>query len=171
MDCGDDSRLGAFRQARGGLTETVDECVRAAPGWEQPLADLFSALAAADEEPLFHPHPLTSAAATTVCRNPGSDLYYLLVEGRAVLAYGMLRGWDEGFDVPSLGIAVHPDQRGSGLGLLMMRFLHAAGARRGARAVRLRVRSDNEPAIGLYRTLGYVFDGEERGQLVARLEL
>lgn len=145
--------------------------MRAAPGWEQPLAEFLTALAAADEQQRFHPHPLTAEAAAAVCRGAGRDLYYLLVEGGAVLAYGMLRGWDEGFDVPSLGIAVHPEARGSGLGALLMRFLHAAAARRGAEAVRLRVQPDNTAAIELYRSLGYEFVGEERGQLVARLEL
>jgi ribosomal protein S18 acetylase RimI-like enzyme len=147
------------------------ECVRAGPGWEQPLGDFLTALAVAEEEPLFHPHPLTAAAAEAICNETGGDLYYLLVEARTVLAYGMLRGWDQGYEVPSLGIAVHPDLRGSGLALLLMGFLHAAAARRGARAVRLRVRPDNKAAIELYRSLGYVFVGEERGQLVARLEL
>ncbi len=147
------------------------ECIRATPGWEEPLADFLTTLAENGDAKDFHPHPLDAEGASAVCRYAGVDLYYLLVEARRVLAYGMLRGWDEGFEVPSVGVAVRPDARGSGLGLLLMRFLHAAAARRGATAVRLRVRHDNEPAVQLYRSLGYVFVGEEREQLVGRLDL
>lgn len=148
------------------------ECVRVGPGWERPLAAFLEALAAAGDEPHFHPHPLDAEGAARVCAYDGDDLYYVLIEGREVLAYGLLRGWDEGFEVPSLGIAVHPGARGSGLAAALIAFLHAAARRRGAPAVRLRVRPDNEPALALYRSLGYVFAGEqERGQLVGRLEL
>jgi len=44
----------------------------------------------------------------------------------------MLRGWDEGYETPSLGIAVHPDARGLGLARTFMGFLHAAASFQGA---------------------------------------
>ena len=151
--------------------EPVLECLRAVPGWEKPLTAFFGLLSANGDGRDFHPHSLDAAAAADVCGHCGDDVYYLMVEGDAVVAYGMLRGWDEGFEEPSLGIAVHPEMRGVGFGRLLMRFLHLAAARRGAPAVRLRVRPENERAIALYRSLGYAFEGEDRGQLVGRLEL
>jgi len=93
----------------------------------------------------------------------GKDLYYLLVEDEKVLGYGLLRGWDEGYQIPSLGIAIRPSVRCLGLGRILMDFLHLAAYRRGARKVRLRVRKNNEKAIGLYRSFGYVFE-EDRKQ-------
>jgi [ribosomal protein S18]-alanine N-acetyltransferase len=84
----------------------------------------------------------------------------------------MLRGWDEGYDVPSLGIAVHPESRGQGLGELLMHFLHCAARRKGAREIMLKVYKENTAAYQLYLRLGYRFDGEEqKGQLVGRLAL
>jgi ribosomal protein S18 acetylase RimI-like enzyme len=67
----------------------------------------------------------------------------------------MLRGWDEGYEVPSLGIALHPHAQGQGLAHLFMDFLHVAARRRGAKKIRLRVYRDNKSAITLYRSLGY----------------
>jgi len=137
----------------------------------EPLTEFFQALKAAGDEKYFHPHPLTATEAENLCHYRGKDLYYLLVDGRRVLAYGLLRGWDEGYEVPSLGIAVHPSERGSGTGLMMMEFLHMAARRRGARNVRLKVHKDNSPAIRLYEGLGYVFQVGESDQLVGVIDL
>jgi hypothetical protein len=37
-----------------------------------------------------------------------------LFSALAAVGYGLLRCWAEGFAVPSLGIAAHPDHRGRG---------------------------------------------------------
>lgn len=74
-----------------------------------------------------------------------------------VVAYGMLRGWEEGFEVPSLGIAVDRQWRGLGLGRRLMSHLHAVAAERGASTVRLKVDRTNTAAIALYRSFGYEF--------------
>jgi len=147
------------------------ECRRVTPELAGPLAELFKALALAGDARHFHPHALDEDEAARVARYRGDDLYYVVTEGSSVLAYAMLRGWDEGYDVPSLGIAVHPEVRTSGLARMFMEFLHASARRRGALRVRLKVYRDNASALRLYRQLGYEFDGEEDGQLVGSLEL
>src|SRR3989344_5517929 len=102
------------------------ECRALSPDWKGPLADFFSALRKAGDEKWFHPHPLNAEEADKIANYRGMDLYYVLVNARQILAYGILRGWDEGYEVPSLGVAVHPSERGSGIGLMMMHFLHVA---------------------------------------------
>ncbi|MFN8515656.1 MAG: GNAT family N-acetyltransferase [Chloroflexia bacterium] len=96
----------------------------------------------------------------------GADLYYVLIAGDTILGYGMLRGWDAGYEVPSLGIAIHPQYRGSGLGKLLMQFLHCAARWKGATQIRLKVYPDNPRAIKLYQQLGYAFGKMEHEQLV-----
>lgn len=147
------------------------ECRIAQPGLEAALASFFADLDAAGDGEQFHPHPLDAAAAYVVCRYEGLDLHYVLVDTDQVLAYGILRGWDAGFEVPSLGIAVHPSARGTGVARALMGLLHLAARRRGAPSVRLRVYPGNARAIALYRSLGYEFTGEEDGQLVGQLTL
>ncbi len=147
------------------------ECVQLSPQWAQPLVELFQALHEAGDDAEFHPHPFTADEAAKRCQYAGRDLYYVLVEQGRVLAYGMLRGWDEGYEIPSLGIAVHPNERGKGLGRLLMEFLHATARCRGARTIRLKVYPRNVRAVRLYESLGYVFRGEEAGQLVGFLDL
>jgi len=120
--------------------------------------DLLKAIEADPAGRFFTPHPFTRKAVEQLASAPGKDLYYLMVrEGRAV-AYGLLRGWNEGFAVPSLGLAVAPGVRGQGLGRTMMEFLHGAAQGRGADRIRLRVHPENEKAVALYRSLGYAFE-------------
>ena len=141
------------------------------PEWQEPLAEFFAAIRSSGERH-FHPHPFTDELASTIAQYSGRDSYYLLLDGRKVLAYGILRGWDQGHTIPSLGIAVHPEARGCKLGEMMMHFLHSAARRKGARQVRLKVYAENASARNLYAKLGYRFDPvEEEGQLVGRLEL
>ena len=141
------------------------------PEWERALAIFFSGVRRPSEA-YFHPHPLTDEAANQLAHYRGEDLYYLLVDGGSILAYGMLRGWDEGFEVPSLGIVVSPACRGKGLGELLMKFLHSAARSKGAKKIRLKVYKANLAAYKLYEKLGYQFEersGEE--QLIGILVL
>lgn len=143
------------------------ELRRPSPELSAPLARFFGDLGASGEAQRFHPHPFTPEAARERCAYAGKDVYCVAVAGEAVLGYGMLRGWDEGYAVPSLGIAIHADARGLGLGRAMMLYLHTEAARRGAERIRLKVYPDNTIAVTLYRSLGYEFEPElERGQLV-----
>lgn len=145
---------------------------RAAPAHRRALGDLFTALLDQGDHQFFHPHPFTAEEAMRIVTHPGRDLYLLALRGDKALAYGLLRGWDEGYAVPSLGIALHPDARGTGLSRAFMGFMHAAARLRGAPRVRLKVYPDNVPARRLYESLGYVFtDRASDGQLVGVLEL
>ena len=141
------------------------------PSLTEQMARLFQRLGEAGVEKHFHPHPLTREEAFRRARYTGQDLYYALLDGGEVAGYGMLRGWDEGYEVPALGIAVDPAAQGRGYGRLLMQFLHAAARARGAKAIRLKVYADNTPALALYRSLGYVFRDEQDGQQLGILEL
>ncbi len=135
------------------------------------LTEFFDALTAACDDRFFHPHALTPAEARRVCSHDGEDLYLVAADGDRVVAYGLLRGWDIGFEVPSLGIAVHPHERGCGVARAFMHYLHATARRRGAPRVRLKVYHDNTPAKRLYESLGYVFaEKGSDGQLIGLLD-
>ena len=138
-----------------------------APG----LGGLFVSIAQGSDHAIFHPHPMTVAEAERLCAYDGRDLYYAACQGQDVLAYGLLRGWDEGYEIPSLGIAIHPAARGRGLARPFMAFLHAAAKAQGASKVRLTVYSSNQRAVDLYRNLGYQFQDKNDHELVGVLDL
>jgi glycosyltransferase involved in cell wall biosynthesis/GNAT superfamily N-acetyltransferase len=131
------------------------------------LADLFASIDPAH----FNPHPFTREEADRIAHYQGRDVYAALdVDGRFV-AYGILRGWDEGFAVPSLGIGVRAECRRRGYGRQMMAWLAEEAERRGAAHIRLRVHPDNASARRLYESLGYAHAGTERGELIMILDL
>jgi ribosomal-protein-alanine N-acetyltransferase len=147
------------------------EFCRLRPPLQTRLAAFFDVLTARGDDRWFHPHPFTAEEAARLCAYQGRDLYYAAVAGDQVLAYGMLRGWDEGYETPSLGIAVHPDARGLGLARTFMGFLHVAASFQGARKVRLKVYPDNGAARRLYESLGYQLESTADGQLMGVLDL
>jgi len=126
-----------------------------------PALDLLRAVAADPEGRFFTPHPFTREVLSGLASDPGRDLYYLMMSGNDAVAYGLLRGWNEGYLVPSLGLAVAPPERGRGRGRILMEFLHGAARSRGADRVRLRVHPENERAVRLYRSLGYTFEAPD----------
>ena len=148
------------------------EIVQVRPQLESALATFFKQLVASETALRFHPHPFTAEEARQRAHFTGQDVYCVGTVGNKVLCYGMLRGWDEGYAVPSLGIVVGDESQGLGLGRLMMNFLHTEARRRGTCRIRLKVYPDNIRAIELYRSLGYIYQtGLEDGQLVGFKDL
>ena len=52
----------------------------------------------------FNPFPMTAATAERIAAAPRRDRYYGAFDDGRLVALSMLRGWDEGYDVPSFGI-------------------------------------------------------------------
>jgi GNAT superfamily N-acetyltransferase len=148
-------------------TEADVEFVVVGPDLEKLLTDIFSNI----DQTFFRPHPFTPEEARRIANLVGRDIYALLVAGGIAVAYGMLRGWDQGFPTPYLGIAVRTNAQGRGLGRIMMGHLHDVARQRGAAEVRLRVHADNERAKRLYESLGYAYRGVERGELLMTMDL
>jgi ribosomal-protein-alanine N-acetyltransferase len=146
-------------------------CHPLSPELENALAAFFATLARLGVDHSFHPHPFDVAEAHRRATYNGRDEYHVAVHGRSIVAYGMLRGWDEEYETPSLGLAVHPEWQGRGIGRRMMEHLHDAARARGAKRIRLKVYPDNQAAIRLYESLGYRFTAEEEGQRVAEVVL
>ena len=142
---------------------------RLGPDLVPGLRSFFRTLASDPASALFHPHPFTDGEADRICAYAGKDLYLAATVSGDVRAYGLLRGWDEGYSIPSLGIAVHPSARGTGLGAAFMKYLHAVAAARGATTIRLKVYAHNLRAKALYERLGYIAAGETDGQLLYTL--
>ena len=105
---------------------------------------------------MFHPHPFTQEHAELIAQYSGQDYYAAMLINDAIVAYGMLRGWDEGYETPSLGIVVNGAHRGLGFGRVMMDHLHAEARARGAKSIMLKVYKNNTAATQLYRRMGYV---------------
>lgn len=104
-------------------------------------------------EPTFRPFDFTPEAIRRAVKE--GDEHWVIHSQAGVYAYGMLRGWAEGYVVPALGIAVDLMYRRKGLASAMIMFLHYRARERGASHVMLHVDEENLGAQSLYRVFGY----------------
>ena len=136
------------------------------PEHAHALARFFERLQAQGSEKFFHPHPLTADEAHQRAVYQGRDFYCVLMLGDTVFGYGMLRGWDEGYEIPSIGVVVDPSVKGRGYGRSLMKFLRATARQRGVTRLRATVHPENVKMVAYCRKQGYVFQGLENGRLV-----
>jgi len=135
------------------------------------LSIFFDEIMSNNDNELFCPHPFTKEYAHKICNYSGLDVYCAVFGDKNILGYGMLRGWDEGFEIPSLGIAISRSARGIGLGKMFMLFLHSFAKCRGSKYIRLTVYDKNIIAKNLYNELGYSFKRYDENSAVGILEL
>ena len=140
------------------------------PSFSGSLFEFMQELDEKDRE-FFHPHGCTVEEIREICASKGEDHFCVVVDDDRVVAYGMLRGWDEGFDVPSTGIAVRRDSRGKGVALFLMAYLHDIARGKGATRVRARIHPENANSIDMCEAIGYRFAGTDRGQLLGFCDL
>lgn len=148
------------------------EKLTAADAYE--LADFFEALAAdAYTVRFFHPHPLTGAYARELCsrRKESRDLYFVARWRRRIAAYSLLRGWDDGYEIPSAGVCVHPGLRNAGLGHVVMSHAVEQARAAGASRIRLSVYKTNRHGVHVWGKFGYIFTPKNNLEWVGMLEL
>ncbi len=79
---------------------------------------------------------------------------------RKVLGY--VCRWLVGDEIQILNLAVAPEERGRGVGKLLLDAVLAEARERGLRRVTLEVAADNAPGIRLYRSAGFSIVGRRR---------
>ena len=118
----------------------------------------------------FNPFPLDEKTAHKIACENVSDYYCLARVHGEPFAFGMLRGWSEGYEIPSLGVLVDHEWRGRKIGENMTLFLLSIAKERGAKKVRLSVYKDNLKAKSLYEKFGFKnVDSNERNGKVSNI--
>ena len=131
------------------------EIQKTKPQLESALADFFRRINSKEIVEKFSPHEFNDEQAHLLCHFSGKDQYFLTTCRDQVVGYGMLRGWDEGYPVPSLGLCVDPQFQGFGLGVLMMQHLISVAKVLSSEKIILKVKKNNESAIRLYQKMGF----------------
>jgi len=108
-----------------------------------------------NENDFFKPHDYTKE--TLINNVESDDKFYIMSFNNTIIAYGMLRGYQEGYKIPSLGILIGEDYRGKGYSKTMMRFLENEASKT-SDEIRLTVFKKNITAISLYKKMGYVLE-------------
>lgn len=120
----------------------------------------------------FHPHQLDRATAGRIASRPGRDVYLGYFQAGRLLGYAMLRGWEEGYEVPAFGVAVLPEARDRGIGSLLLREALATARGRGAREVMVKIHGDNRRTLDWHLAEGFRITGStEDGHVICHLSL
>lgn len=119
------------------------------------LAALFECNRVARVVDTFDPFLLSAAEARRIANATGKDSFYLALQGQRPVGFSMLRGFDDGYEVPSFGVFVDRDSHGRGIGRRLTRWTIEQARRQGAPAVRLTVYASNVAARRLYESLGF----------------
>jgi perosamine synthetase len=104
----------------------------------------------------FHPFPMTDETAKRIALGTHQDKYYAAFYGSQVVAISMLRGWDEGYSVPSFGILVDHRFHNRGIGTRLTEFTVDEARRHGSERVRLSVFASNQAAHHIYTSRGFI---------------
>ncbi|GAH34656.1 unnamed protein product, partial [marine sediment metagenome] len=70
----------------------------------------------------FTPFQLNDKSARYITRTDHKDPYYLALTQTQVIGLSMLRGWDEGFSTPSIGILIDYRYHNKGIGRKLMNY-------------------------------------------------
>lgn len=105
----------------------------------------------------FHPHDLSYNGLYKEIKEHVKDIYILFINHEKICGYGMLRGWDKGYKIPSLGILIDKNERGKDTSYKLMNELHFLAKKMNCKKVRLTVSKKNIQAINLYKKMNYEF--------------
>jgi ribosomal protein S18 acetylase RimI-like enzyme len=114
----------------------------------------------------FHPHKLNWNTLKHIVKKSKKNFYSILLDENIICGYGILRGWDEMYEIPSLGIIIDKNYRGKGISIFLMNELHKIVKENGANKVRLTVLKENKPAISLYKKIGYDINELDENTLI-----
>lgn len=107
----------------------------------------------------FSPHSFTEKEALRICSHQGDDRYLgmITLPENIMVGYGLLRGIDEGYSVPSLGLCISKAYQGKGLGHKLLSYLLNECEKNNYKQAMLKVKKNNYGARHLYEQAGFTF--------------
>ena len=125
------------------------------PEDEAALSAVFTANDRPSVTGWFDPFPLTGATARKLARHTGRDLYWGVWADGEMVAFAMVRGWDEAHEHRAYGYLVDHRHRRRGIGTAMTALVLEELRRRGESEVRARVHDDNEASLRMLMASGF----------------
>lgn len=102
-----------------------------------------------------------------------NDGYWGIFDGTALAGYFMLRGFDDGWDIPAYGVFVPEAYAGRGLSRLALQYALCWCRLKGVKTVMLKCHPENERALKVYESCGFRAAGPDpkNGDTIFRKEL
>lgn len=121
----------------------------------------------------FKPFGYDTSAVADVLASQGQDVLMGLYWQNQMVGFFMLRGWNEGYDVPAFGILIDEKCRGYGLEMLSLETAKIICKLRGASRIMIKMHPNNISSKGVARKTGFVQSGVEAasGNLIYHFDI
>jgi RimJ/RimL family protein N-acetyltransferase len=121
----------------------------------------------------FHPFGYDEPAIADALARQGRDVFMGLFWRQEIVGFFMLRGWNEGYEVPAFGILIDEQYRGHGLEMAALETAKVICRLRKVSRLMIKMHPDNISAKGVARKTGFVQTGVEAasGNLIYHYEI
>lgn len=121
----------------------------------------------------FRPFDFDTDTIANVLASQRQDVLMGLYWQSQMVGFFMLRGWNEGYDVPAFGILIDENYRGCGLEMLSLETAKIICKLRGATRLMIKMHPDNISSKGVARKTGFVQSGveAESGNLIYHFDI
>jgi RimJ/RimL family protein N-acetyltransferase len=121
----------------------------------------------------FRPFAYDEAAIADALARRGQDVFMGLFWRNGIVGFFMLRGWNEGYEVPAFGILIDEQYRGYGLEMAALDTAKVICRLRNVSRLMIKMHPDNISAKGVARKTGFVQTGVEAasGNLIYHYEI
>jgi len=124
------------------------------PGFAKALANKLSQ-EKKDYLKYFTPFEFSLTSIENILKKTKLDKYFGLFVNNDLAGFYMLRGLDDGFEIPSYGVWISSEYSNSGLSKLTLYHAFAFCKLNGIKTLMLKVHPDNLVAKKLYESLGF----------------
>ena len=104
----------------------------------------------------FHPFNFDITSVKSNMEKVKNDIFFGIFVDQKIVGFYMLRGWDEGYDVPAYGVFISPDYNGLGLGKLTIQHAISFCRVNQIKKIMLKVYPDNLLAKRMYEAFGFI---------------
>jgi RimJ/RimL family protein N-acetyltransferase len=129
---------------------------------EAKHADSFSRLLQGSDKEYsmyFVPFSFETETIKKLLQDAVDDKYFGIFVDSTLVGFYMLRGFDEGFEIPSYGVWIAKEYSGFGLSQLTLQHAISYCKLNGIEKIMLKVHKDNLIAKNIYEKFGFVQEG------------
>jgi RimJ/RimL family protein N-acetyltransferase len=107
----------------------------------------------------FIPFTFDYGTVFKLLSNVVKDQYYGIFSDNNLIGFYMLRGFDEGFDIPSYGVWIAKDFSSKGISKLTLQHAISVCKVNNIKKLILKVHPDNIIAKNIYEKFGFIYQG------------
>lgn len=110
----------------------------------------------------FIPFKMKYENLKEILNKSNKDLFFVICVDNNIAGFFMLRGFDEGFNIPSYGVWISSKYSNKGLAKLSLYYSITVCKVSGIKKLMLKVHPNNKIAFTMYKKLGFIETGFDK---------